>query len=134
MGRIEHHQLERSTLEGQVAKIHEHIRLHFQGPAILAHVLLIADIPEQGVLVVFVEAEHGAATAGVENFYRTGHIGCSSWVNHLLSYSMKLNPYPGKFAPTVLVVLTGIMVNLEQVGAWAPDQIFAFVVRQILLY
>lgn len=47
---------------------------------------------------------------------------------------MKLNPYPGKLAPTVLVVLTGIMVNLERVGAWVPSQIFAFVVRQILFY
>ncbi|MGP5279508.1 hypothetical protein, partial [Pseudomonas helleri] len=68
VGRIEHHQLERSTLEGLVAKIHEHIRLHVQGPVILTDVLLIADIVEQGVLVVVVETEHGAATAGVENF------------------------------------------------------------------
>lgn len=73
VGRIEHHQLEGAVLEGQAAKIHDHIGLNVQGPAITEHVLLVADIAKQGALVVFVEPEHAAAAAGIKDFGCGGH-------------------------------------------------------------
>lgn len=75
--RIEDDHFEGVIFERQAAKIHDDIGLYVQYSAITEHVLLIPNVSEQGSLVVLVEPEHTAATAGIEDFDGGGH-GVSS--------------------------------------------------------
>lgn len=71
--RVEDDHLECAVIKGEAAKVHDDVGLYVQDAAIAEHVLLIANVTEQGALVALVEPEHAATAAGVKDFSGGGH-------------------------------------------------------------
>lgn len=71
--RIEDNHLECAVIKWEAAKVHDDVGLYVQDAAVAEHVLLIANVTEQGALVALVEPEHAATAAGVKNFGGGGH-------------------------------------------------------------
>ena len=67
MRRIEDDKLEAIVIKWHIAKIHNHVRLDAQRPAVAKDVFLTTDIAEQHSLIVPVEPKHPAAAAWVED-------------------------------------------------------------------
>ena len=72
--RVEDYELERFVGERHVGAVLHAVRMHRQLPSVAQLMFLVADVGEHGERVLFVEPEHPASAAAVENGFVCIHI------------------------------------------------------------